>query len=61
MNFNVAPYRKAIAAVVGGVVVVGTAVTEAVADGVFDVADAVTIVTAIGTVFGVYAASNEEV
>lgn len=58
-SVNVAPYRKAIAAAVGGLIVIATAVAEAVADGVFDLSDGLTVAAAIGTVFGVYRATNE--
>jgi hypothetical protein len=58
-TINVAPYRKAVAAVVGAVAVIGAAVGEAIADGQLDLADVIQIAAAVGTVLGVYQATNE--
>ena len=58
-KLNVGPYRKAIAAIVGGIVVVATAIGDAAADGVLDFADGLTIVAAVGTAIGVYGVANK--
>lgn len=49
---NIAPYSKAIAAACG-------AISLAVADNVLDVSDVITVVLAVLTVVGVYAAPNQ--
>lgn len=59
MRFNVDPYRKAVVAIVGGLVVIATAVGEAVSDGVLDFADGLAIAAAIGTALGVYGVANK--
>lgn len=59
-SINVAPYRKAVAAVVAGVTVIASAVGEAVADGSIDATDVVQIVAAVGGVFGVYFLPNDD-
>jgi hypothetical protein len=51
---NVAPYRKVIVALLG-------ALSIAVADGVFDSSDTVTVVIAVLTAAGVYRAPNAPV
>jgi hypothetical protein len=61
MGLDVKKYRKAIVAVAGGVVLVATAVAEAVADGSIDLTEVVTIVTAIAVAIGVYEIPNEAV
>ena len=55
---NVAPYRKAIAAIIGGLVVIGAAINEAVADGVLDYSDGILVAAAVGTALGVYGVKN---
>jgi hypothetical protein len=55
-----APYRKAIAAVIGGGIIIGTAIAEAISDGAVSLAEGVTIVAAIGSAAGGYQARNEE-
>ena len=60
MGLNVKKYRKATIAVTGGLVLVATAVAEAVADGSIDLTEVVTIVTAIAVAVGVYEIPNEE-
>jgi hypothetical protein len=61
MGLNISKYRKAIVAVTGGVVLVTTAISNAVADGSIDLTEVVTIVTAIAIAVGVYEIPNEEV
>jgi hypothetical protein len=61
MGLNISKYRKAIVAVTGGVVLVTTAISNAVADGSIDLTEVVTIVTAIAVAVGVYEIPNEEV
>jgi hypothetical protein len=61
MGLNISKYRKAIVAVTGGVVLVTTAISNAVADGSIDLTEVVTIVTAVAVAVGVYEIPNEEV
>lgn len=56
MNVSkLAPYTKAVVAVLGALV----ATVACFADGTIDSADVVTIVTVWGTVFGVYQVTNK--
>lgn len=59
--FNIAPYRKAIVAAIGGLTVIAAAVTEAVQDGYIDFVEIATIVTAVAVAFGVYEVPNAPV
>lgn len=56
--FNVAPYAKAVVAVVAALGVIGAAVVEAVADGNIDTYDIVQIATVVGGALGVYQVKN---
>ena len=56
--FSVAPYAKAVVAVVTAISVIGATVVEAVADGVIDTYDIIQVLTVIGGAFGVYQVKN---
>lgn len=55
---DIAPYRKTIVAIIGGLTVTLSTVTEVIQDGELNVGDVATIITSALIAFGVYQAPN---